>query len=143
MRVSDEKLRREVWNSFVEQQNVFLATVEGDQPRLRPVTLMRFGDRLFVATGMGDAKVKQMRQNPKTEFCLMLEKDGKHGTIRAECTAELVADLKTKTEVYNNVAFMKEFWNSPDDPRFALIALQPTSFEYMPLGSMQATKIKT
>lgn len=142
MSVSDEKLRREIWSSFVEQQAVFLATVEGDQPRLRPVTLLRFGDRLFVATGMGDAKVKQMKQNPKTEFCLMLEEDGKHGTIRAECTTELVVDSKTKTEVYNSVAFMKEFWNSSDDPRFALIALHPKSFEYMPLGSMQATKIK-
>lgn len=140
--MSEEKLRREIWSFFAEQQCVFLSTVEGDQPRLRPVTLMRFGDKLFVATGMGDAKVEQIRQNPKTEFCLMLEKDGKQGSIRAECTAELVSDSKTKTEVYNSVAFMKKFWNSPDDPRFALIALQPTGFEYMPLGSMQAAKIK-
>ena len=140
--MSVENLRRDVWNSFVEQQTVFLATVEGDQPRLRPVTLLRFGDRLFVATGMEDAKVKQMKQNPKVEFCLMLEKDGKHGTIRAECMATLVMDSETKTEVYNNVAFMKEFWNRPDDPRFALIALRPEGFEYMPPGSMQANKIK-
>jgi uncharacterized pyridoxamine 5'-phosphate oxidase family protein len=140
--VSDGKLREEIWSGFVGQQNVFLATVEGDQPRLRPVSLLRFGDKLFVATGTGSAKAKQVKQNPKIEFCLLMEKDGKYGTIRAECVAKLVTDMKTKAEVYNNVAFMKEFWTSPNDARFALIALQPASYEYMPMGSMQATKVK-
>lgn len=137
-----DKLRQEIWDSFAEQQHVFLATVEGHQPRLRPVTLLHFGERLFVATSAGDDKVKQIGQNPKTEFCLLLQKDEKMGTIRAECTAEIVTDTKIKADLYQKVAFMKEFWNSPEDPRFALIALQPKSFQYMPLGSMQTTKVK-
>jgi len=53
-----ESLKREIWSLFTELQTVFLATADEDQPRLRPVTMMRLGDRLFFATGIGDAKVK-------------------------------------------------------------------------------------
>lgn len=80
-----EGLRKEVWSHFGELQNVFLATVEGDQPRLRPVTLIRLGNRLFFATGGGDAKVEQIKRNPKVEFCLLLEKGESKGTVRTEC----------------------------------------------------------
>jgi uncharacterized pyridoxamine 5'-phosphate oxidase family protein len=137
-----EGLRREVWSHFGDLQNVFLATVEGDQPRLRPVTLMRLGDRLFFATGVGDAKVRQIESNAKVEFCLLLEKGESKGTVRAECLAKVVIDLAMKSELYNKVPFMKEFWSSPEDKRYALIELTPKGFEYMPIGSMQATKIK-
>ena len=137
-----ESLRKEIWSHFGELQNVFLATVEADQPRLRPVSLIRLGDRLFFATGVGDAKVGQIKRNPKIEFCLLLEKGESKGTVRAECLANLVADKGVKSEVYNKVPFMKEFWSSPEDKRYALIELLPKGFEYMSIGSMQATKIK-
>ena len=50
---------------------------------MRPVTLIHFQKRLLVATGSGDAKVKQIRSNPKTEFCLLLERGDQKGTLRA------------------------------------------------------------
>jgi uncharacterized pyridoxamine 5'-phosphate oxidase family protein len=136
------KLKQEIWQKFVELQHVFLATVDGNQPRLRPVTLIRLKDRLFVATGAEDAKVRQIKQNPKVEFCLLLEEGENKGTIRAECTAELVKDGKVKAEAYGRVPFMKEFWSNPEDPSYALIELRPTGYEYMRLGSMQAMKVK-
>jgi len=78
-------LKKEMLKRFTRQQNVFLATAEGDQPRLRPVTLIRFQNRFFFATGSDNAKVKQIRNNPKAEFCLMFGRKGSRGTIRAEC----------------------------------------------------------
>jgi uncharacterized pyridoxamine 5'-phosphate oxidase family protein len=137
-----EGLRKEVWSHFDELQNVFLATVEGDQPRLRPVTLIRLSDRLFFATGAGEAKVGQIKSNPRVEFCLLLEKGESKGTVRTECLAKIVTDMAVKSELYNKVPFMKEFWSSPEDKRYTLVELTPKGFEYMPIGSMQATKIK-
>jgi uncharacterized pyridoxamine 5'-phosphate oxidase family protein len=137
-----EGLKKEVWSHFGELQNVFLATAEGDQPRLRPVTLMRLGNRLFFATGSGDAKVEQIKRNPKVEFCLLLEKVESKGTVRTECMAKIVTDMTVKSELYNKVPFMKEFWSSPEDKRYTLIELTTKGFEYMPIGSVQATKIK-
>ena len=140
--VDVEGLKREAWSLFGELQTVFLATADGDQPRLRPVTLIRLGNRLFFATGAGDAKTTQIKRNPKVEFCVLLEKGESKGTLRAECLAKAATDLAVKGELYNRVSFMKEFWASPEDERYMLFELTPRSFEYMPIGSMQATKIK-
>ena len=137
-----EGLKREVWSLFSELQDIYLATADGDQPRLRPVTLIHLGDRLFFATGAGDAKTMQIKGNPKVEFCMLLEKGESKGTLRAECLAKAVSDMSMKTELYDKVSFMKEFWSSPEDERYMLFELTPKSFEYMPIGSIQTTRIK-
>ena len=142
MNNKSEKLEQEVWRNFTEQQHVFFATAEADQPRIRPVTLIRLHDELLVATGSNDAKVKQIKQNPKTEFCLLIEKDDKKGTIRTECRAHIVKDKNVKAEVYNKIPFIREFFKNPEDARYALIKLQPCVFEYMRPGSIEAVKIK-
>ena len=41
----------EAWSYFQDFQHVFLATVEGDHPRVRPVTLVYFENRFGITTG--------------------------------------------------------------------------------------------
>jgi len=135
-------LKKEMLKRFTRQQNVFLATVEGDQPRLRPVTLIRFQNRFFFGTGSNNAKVKQIRHNPKTEFCLMFGRKGSRGTIRAECIATFIEEKKTKATVFDNVRLFHEFWKSPEDPSYVLIELKPFGFEYYQPGNKEATKVK-
>jgi uncharacterized pyridoxamine 5'-phosphate oxidase family protein len=139
---ASDELIQEIWKSFSGKPHIFLATIEGDQPRVRPVTLVHLQNKLFVTTGSNDAKVKQIKQNPKAEFCLMLEKEERKGTIRGECEARIVENKDVKAEVYNNISFAKEFWRSSEDPNYTLIWLQPKAFEYMKPGSVQAVQIK-
>ena len=137
-----EKLKQEIWENFVEFQHVFLATVDDDQPRVRPVTLIHLLDKLFVATGSGDAKVRQIRQNPKAEFCLLLEKGEEKGTVRMECLAKIVTDKGVKARLYEKVPFLKEFWKTPEDPSYALISLEPIGFEYLKPGTIESVKVR-
>ena len=142
MNGASDELLQEVWKSFGGEPHIFLATIEEDQARVRPVTLVHLRNKLFVTTGSSDAKVKQIKQNPKTEFCLMLEKGERKGTIRAECEARIVENKDIKADVYNNISFAKEFWKNPEDPNYTLIWLQPKTFEIMKPGTIQAVKIK-
>jgi uncharacterized pyridoxamine 5'-phosphate oxidase family protein len=142
MEKANSELKKEISSSFVEQQNVYLATANKDQPKVRPVTLIHAKNRLFVATSTNDAKVKQIMQIPKTEFCLLLEKGEAKGTLRAECMATIVKDMKIKSELHEKIPFMKEFWKTPSDPAYALIEFQPSTFEYMKPGTMAAVKVK-
>ena len=132
----------EIWNYFHKHPNVFLATVDGDQPRVRPVTLVHLKNRLYVTTGSDNAKVKQIRENSKIEFCLLFEKGERKGTIRAECQAQILQDKEVKTDIFKNIPFAKEFWKNPEDPNFTVIALRPKSFEYLKPGSMEAMRIE-
>lgn len=53
----------------------YLATVEGDQPRVRPFgTVDLFEGRLYIQTGKVKAVSKQLQINPKAEICAF--KDG-------------------------------------------------------------------
>ena len=133
---------KEIWSNFDGEPHVFLATVAEDQPRVRPVTLIHFRKKLYVTTGSDDAKAKQIEQNNKTEFCLLLEKGERKGTIRAECVAQIVKNKDVKADVFNNISFAKEFWESPEDPNYTVIRLKPVSFEYMKPGSIEAVRIE-
>ena len=133
---------QEIWKYLDGEPHVFLATVDVDQPRVRPVTLIHLKEKLYVTAGSNDAKVKQIKQNSKTEFCLLLEKDERKGTVRAECFAQIVEDKDVKADVFNNISFAKEFWKSPDDPNYTVIKLKPISFEYMKPETIEAVKIE-
>ena len=65
----------------------YLATVEGDQPRVRPFgTVHIFEDKLYIQTGRVKPVSKQLAENPKAEICAF--KDGTW--LRLAC--ELVED---------------------------------------------------
>ena len=51
----------------------YLATVEGDQPRVRPFgTAHIFEDRLYIQTGKSKDVSKQIHANPKVEICAFM-----------------------------------------------------------------------
>ena len=132
---------QKIWSYFSGEPHVFLATADGDQPRVRPVTLVHLRDKLYVTTGSDNAKVKQMAQNPKIEFCLLFEEDERKGTIRTECIARIVNDKKVKAEVFSSLSFAEEFWESAEDPGYTVIELKPIAVEYMKPESIEAIRI--
>lgn len=73
---------------FLKDAEVYyLATVEGDQPRVRPFgTINNFHGKLYIQTGKVKNVSKQLHENPKAELCAF--KNGEW--LRVEC--ELVED---------------------------------------------------
>ena len=56
---------------FLKKAEVYyLATVEGDQPRVRPFgTVNEFEGKLYIQTGKVKPTSKQLAKNPKAEIC--------------------------------------------------------------------------
>lgn len=53
-----------------DAETYYLATVEGDQPRVRPFgTAHVFEGKLYIQTGKVKDVSKQLHQNPKVEIC--------------------------------------------------------------------------
>ena len=66
-----------------EAGTYYLATVEGDQPRVRPFgTAHIFEDKLYIQTGKVKDVSKQIHANPKVEVCAF--KDGKWLRVAGE-----------------------------------------------------------
>lgn len=61
---------------FLKEAGVYyLATVDGDQPRVRPFgTVNIFNGKLYIQTGKAKDVSKQLHANPKAEICAF--KDG-------------------------------------------------------------------
>ena len=78
---------KKVADFLKEAGTYYLATVEGDQPRVRPFgTVNIFEDKLYIQTGKVKDVSKQLHANPKAEICVF--KDGVW--LRVAC--ELVED---------------------------------------------------
>ena len=78
---------KRVYDFLKKAEVYYLATVEGDQPRVRPFgTVNEFEGKLYIQTGKIKPTSHQLAANPKTEICAFAE-----GTwVRVAC--ELVED---------------------------------------------------
>lgn len=79
---------------FLKKAEVYyLATVEGDQPRVRPFgTVNEFEGRLYIQTGKVKPTSHQLAANPKAELCAFME----GAWLRVAC--ELVEDDRTEAK---------------------------------------------
>ena len=86
---------KEVQKFLKECGVYYLATVEGDQPRVRPFgTAEIFEEHLYIQTGKNKDVFKQIRENNNVEICAF--KDGKW--IRV--TGKLVLDDRVEAKKY-------------------------------------------
>ena len=61
---------KEVYEFLKKCGTYYLATADGDQPRVRPFgTYLIFEDKLYIQTGKVKNVSKQMMTNPKIEIC--------------------------------------------------------------------------
>lgn len=61
---------QEVFDFLKSCKTYYLATVEGDQPRVRPFgTIDIFEGKLYIQTGKVKEVSKQLQANPKAEIC--------------------------------------------------------------------------
>ena len=81
--------------AFLKKCGVYyLATVEGDQPRVRPFgTIDLFEGKLYIQTGKVKDVAKQMKANPKVEISGMAE--GKWIRLAAEAVLDERVEAQT------------------------------------------------
>ena len=92
-------------------QTYYLATVEGDQPRVRPFgTALLYDGRLYIQTGKVKSVSRQLAANPKAEICAF--QDGKWLRV----TGELINDddRAVKVAMLDKMPSLKAMY-SPDD----------------------------
>lgn len=103
---------KEVFDFLKAAGTYYLATVEGDQPRVRPFgTVDIFEDKLYIQTGKVKPVSKQLQANPKAEICAF--KDGEWLRV----SGELVRDdrREPKEHMLENYPQLKAMYSADDD----------------------------
>jgi len=92
----------------------YLATVDGDQPRVRPFgTVLVYDGKLYIQTGKVKPVSKQLGANPKAEICAF---DGQTGTW-LRVSGELINDdsRDVKVAMLEKYPDLKAMYNPDDD----------------------------
>ena len=95
-----------------EAGTYYLATVDGDQPRVRPFgTAHVFEGKLYIQTGKKKDVSKQIHANPKVEICAF--KDG----VWLRVAGELVSDDRREAKVSMLEAYpsLQGMYSADDD----------------------------
>lgn len=100
-----------------EAQTYYLATVEGDQPRVRPFgTALIYDGKLYIQTGKVKPVSKQLAVNPKAEICAF--KGGKWIRIAGELINDDNRDVMVA--MLEKMPSLKAMY-SPDDGNMQML----------------------
>jgi len=106
-----------------------LATIDGDQPRLRPVSPVRTdGFTVFVANLRGYHKTGEIAKNPNVELCYL---DAQHNQVRLSGVAEVLDDRPLLQEIWDANPLMRQFLGSIDNPELIVYCIRPKRVRYM------------
>ena len=107
----------------------FFATIEGNQPRVRPMMpyLTEDGELLLALLGRSRT-IPQIKANPHVEVCFV---DRKMWYCRVSGTAVISNDLDKKQLVFENVPMLRQYFAGPQDANYHLAVITIKSVEAM------------
>ena len=106
-----------------------LASMDGDQPRVRPVSPVRT-DRftVYIANLRGYHKTQEIAANPKVELCYL---DDKHDQVRITGVAEEVTDRALLQEIWDDNPLLRQYLGTIDNPALIVYQVRPERVRFM------------
>ena len=102
----------EVYEFLKKAGTYYLATVEGNQPRVRPFgTVDLFEGKLYIQTGKSKKVSKQLAANPKAELCAFM--NGKW--LRVAGTLVRDDRFEAKAHMLDSYPELKAMYSADDD----------------------------
>jgi general stress protein 26 len=106
-----------------------LSTIDGDQPRVRPVSPVRT-DRftVYIANLRAYHKTTEIAANPKVELCYL---DDKHDQVRITGVAEIVTERPLLQEIWDSNPLLRQYLGSLDNPALIVYRVRPVQVRFM------------
>ena len=106
-----------------------LATMDSDQPRVRPVSPVRTeGFTVFIANLRSYGKTKEIESNPKVELCYT---DDGHNQVRITGTTDVVTDRALLEDIWSTNPLMRAYLGSIDNPALIVYRVTPSRVRFM------------
>ncbi len=116
-----------------------LATIDGDHPRVRPVSPVRTdGFTVFVANLRSYHKTVEIAANPRVELCYL---DDHHDQVRISGIAEIVTDRALLQEIWDANPLLRQYLGSLDNPELIVYRIQPTRVRYMQEWALEYSNV--
>ena len=103
---------KEVYEFLKKCETYYIATIDGDQPRVRPFgTVNIFENKLYIQTGKKKNVSKQIKKNPKIEICA---KNGDYW-IRLQAIAVNDDRVEAKQDMLDKYPNLKNMYSATDN----------------------------
>ena len=128
-KLSAEEARIEALRVVAEDHFPYLATLDADQPRLRPVSPVRTeGFTVYVANLRSYGKTLEIEANPKVELCYL---DKGHDQVRITAVAEVLKKRETLESIWNENPLLRQYLGSVDNPELIVYKMVPNRVRFM------------
>jgi general stress protein 26 len=106
-----------------------LASIDGNQPRLRPVSPVRTDEfTVYVANLRQYHKTQEIEANPRVELCYL---DKEHNQVRITGIAQVLEDQTVLQEIWENNPLLRSYLGSIDNPNLVVYKIEPEQVRYM------------
>jgi general stress protein 26 len=106
-----------------------LATIDGDTPRVRPVSPVRTDEfTVYVANLASYHKTVEIAANPRVELCYL---DDHHDQVRLTGVADVLTDRVLLLEIWNANPLLRQYLGTPDNPSLIVYRIRPTRVRFM------------
>jgi len=106
-----------------------LATIDGDKPRLRPVSPVRTdGFTVYIANLRSYKKTGQIAANPNVELCYFAPS---HDQVRISGVAETVTDRALIEDIWKSTPLLQQYLGSADHPELIIYKVVPKQVLFM------------
>jgi general stress protein 26 len=106
-----------------------LATIDGDQPRLRPVSPVKTdGFTIYVANLRAYHKTVEIAANPRVELCYV---DDGHNQVRITGRADVVTDRALLEDIWQQNPLLRQYLGTIDNPQLIVYRVSPVQVRYM------------
>ncbi len=106
-----------------------LASMDGDQPRLRPVSPVRTdGFVVYIANLRTYHKTAEIAANPKVELCYL---DERHDQVRITGVAEVMTERSLLQDIWGANPLLRHYLGSLDNPALIVYRIVPNRVRFM------------
>lgn len=106
-----------------------LATIDGNQPRVRPVSPVRTdGFTVYVANLKSYGKTTELEKNSNVELCYI---DEDHNQVRITGVVTIVTDRNLLQDIWNTNRLLQHYLGSIDNPELIVYKITPNKVRFM------------
>ena len=106
-----------------------LATIDGNQPRVRPVSPVRTdGFTVYVANLKSYGKTAEIDKNSNVELCYI---DEDHNQVRITGVASVVTDRNLLQDIWDTNRLLQHYLGSIDNPELIVYKITPNKVRFM------------
>ena len=119
-----------VFNYLSEAGLYYLATIDGDQPRVRPFgSLCKYDGNIYIATSNQKDVFKQIEAHPKVEICASTGREW----MRISCELEFDSRAEIKDAMLEALPQLKDVY-PPGENRFTAFKLKNATAKFESLS---------